>query len=363
MILATGVQFITVLLALVVVGFAGAVAADILRRRRARKQQYIRLLCEMREKALSAGLSAEEWNAFDRLLNRLNRLEALDWVRSRKGFNQLCSALLDRAASEEERRSLGNLLRRVRESLGYGVLAPGQPMESPRELSRGQRVWIGGDGGIFLAGAVASIDEYRCTVAMAIESDLSGIRPGQELKLNYWHENDARYSCSIRPDEVDNKAKLISFSLGTQAVRIQNRAYFRVPYAAPLQAAVYYPVGDAEKSNVSDTGAPTDRQEPDATISGKFRNISAGGCAILSSSPVPTGSRLCFDLPLDDANLPGVTARVLDCVTVEMNRHLLRCCFEDVSEESREIITRTVFRRQREMTREEAGDPGSRGCA
>ncbi|HOV59694.1 MAG TPA: PilZ domain-containing protein [Candidatus Hydrogenedentes bacterium] len=363
MLVNTGIQFITVLLALVVVGFFGAILVDVLRRRRARSQEAARLAGDLRERALKGGLSEEDWAAFERLINRLNRSLVLEWLQSRKGFNRLCSVLLDRASGEDERRSLGNLMRKLRMALGYGVLAPGQPMESPRELSRGQRVWISGEGGLFLAGAVATIDEYRCTVAMAIESDLSGIRPGQELKLNYWHENDARYSCSIWPDEIDNKAKILTFSLGDQAARIQNRAHFRVPFTEPVKATVQYPKGDNEEKSGLDITDKSSFAEPDATLSGKFRNLSAGGCALVGDMAVPTGSCLCFDLLLDDDKLESVIARVLDCVTVERNRHLLRCCFENLSDEDREIITRAVFRRQREMTVEDAGGTGSRGRA
>lgn len=363
MLVNAGIQLVTLLMALVVVGFVGAVVGDVLRRRRARRQETARLASALRARALQGGLSAEDWAMFDRLISRVGQAQAMAWLSHRKGFNRLCSSLLDRASSEEDRRSVGNLMRRVRMAMGYGVLAPGQPMESPRELSRGQRVWISGDGGIFLSGTIASIDEYRCTVAMAIESDLSGIRPGQELKLNYWHENDARYSCPIWPDEVDNRAKLIAFSLEDQAARIQNRAYFRVPYDAYVEAAVRYPAGDDPTSGMPEIWDEAFFAEPDIMLKGKFRNLSAGGCAIAGNTPVPTGSYLRFDLPLDDGKVEGVIACVLDCVTVEPNRHLLRCRFENLTDEDRETITRSVFRRQREMTQDDAGRTGTRDRA
>jgi len=363
MLVNAGIQFVTLLLALVVVGFVAAVVVDVLRRRKIRDQEAARFATNIREKAMQGGLSAEDWAMFDRLIRRVGRAQAMEWLKNRKGFNRLCSALLDRASSEDDRRSVGNLMRRMRMALGYGVLAPGQPMESPRELSRGQRVWISGEGGLFLAGSVASIDEYRCTVAMAIESDLSGIRSGQELKLNYWHENDARYSCPIWPDEVDNKAKLISFSLGDQATRIQNRAYFRVPYGASVEAVIRYPVGDDSMSGTPQSLDASYFAEPDGKLTGKFRNISAGGCAIAGNTPIPAGSFLRFDLQLDDGKVEGVIARVLECVTVDPNRHLLRCRFENLTGEDRETVTRTVFRRQREMTQEDTGGTGTRDRA
>lgn len=332
--------------------FAGAVALELHRRRR---ERGLRLDAEWRavqELAEDRELPGEDWALLQAIIRQYAPGAPYRAVTARKSFDECVAqyiAALQATAPPGELAARGAQLHHIRMQLGLDYVPIGQRIHSTRELREGQVIWAAratGHDPQWISSAVADLDEAFLRLAPARGEALPDYAPGEMLKFRFWRDEDARYVFDA-PLHAVVEGPAWAVAHVRDLKRIQARAHFRIRFEQPVHAAVISAPLDEDYTGLEHRQAVTH-------VRGKLTSLSGGGVAIVFEQPVPAQVllRLSLDLPPHEEHLV-VFVRPVGAQHLPGGRSLLRGRFIALAEESREIITRYVFLKQKQRPRDE----------
>ncbi|MDR2578435.1 MAG: PilZ domain-containing protein [Chitinispirillales bacterium] len=231
------------------------------------------------------------------------------------------------------------LLGGVRRKLGYGSIAPEQPLISTRNLSTGQRVTVsaGGQQDITAGqnGTVSYVGEFYFTVRMSGRAGGGG----SVMAISLLRQSDAAY---IIPAHVKEAAGgEVSFFHTLSFTRNQSRNYMRFDIVLPVKFKLLERIGLD----------PEEVKKEAAVFQTRTFDIGGGGLSFIMAKPLLAGDVLLMSLQLPGRSLGGIKARVLKIIPIEgkaltQYKHLLQ--FNVIEPQQREYIVRFIFDKQRE---------------
>lgn len=342
--------------------FVVAIVGEILRRRYLRVQRVRRAWEEVYRVTQSKELSDTELRLLQTVVTTQCPLDPLGFVTVRRVFNTavekyLASVSHDPARLEQE----GALLRDLRERLGLDFVPIGQPIDTTRDLSRGQVILARSAAdarGSWFKLTVTQLDEAFITAAAdfaGAEHEAPLLKPGDEITCRLWREDDARYAFKsnivrlerARPVPLSSAAAsegnvlpdVIVFSHGTNFQRTQSRAFYRIRHNQPTSVGIVPGPLDGNYEGAA-------LRKPTTHIRARIVSLSAGGMAMETQQPLPQHVLLRATLDMPDTEPVTVTARIVGVSPLSAGRYLVRGSFVDISESERDVIAQYVWRKQ-----------------
>ncbi|HIJ65726.1 MAG TPA: hypothetical protein HPP77_07210 [Candidatus Hydrogenedentes bacterium] len=331
------------LLALILV----AVVAEMLRRRAARQRQLNKEWRLVRDIAEEKGLSNGEWELLRGLIRRWSRLEPLRAVTVRQRFDGcVAEEIAALAARGDERRleQIGLALRDVRVHLGLDYVPFGQRIQSTREISPGQHLWMAPAAQSpprWARLSIASVDEayFHATPHGAERDNMPKFSPGDTVRCRIWREDDARYVFMVSLFRVEEEPPTWVFRHAAELNRMQARAHYRVHYDQSVTVGVVNAPVDDDVENVAERPIIT-------KLRGRVTSLSAGGFALVVQQPLPKQVLLRVTLELPGESPLDMNARIVSTAPISGGRHLIRASYVAATEEQRDVIARYVLQRQ-----------------
>ncbi|MGB9792047.1 MAG: flagellar brake protein [Thermacetogeniaceae bacterium] len=213
---------------------------------------------------------------------------------------------------------------------------------TPEELKINKRVEIIIEKSYY-AGSYPSRVEEILPDAIVLAAPLKRgvvvpLRVGDTIKVNFYGKTGG-YSFTTKVTATSyKKIPLIAVEKPQEFTKIQRRSYIRVPARIPVRFTL-----------LDDQKQPTDLNSSSETI-----DISGGGVALLSSTPIPCGSYLEMELDVPrkgTIRVLGKVARTEEKKTEYGKTTLLGISFVEIDESDRDKIIQYVFEIQREMRR------------
>lgn len=339
---------LTMAMLLLVGLFVGAVLLELYRRRRDRR---LRLLAEwrgVRELCRDRELPGEDWALLRAIIAQYAPDAPYKAVTTRKRFDA-CMAryfeALRATSSEDEITSRGEQLRHIRLQLGLDYVPLGQRIETTRELETGLSIWAAPATGAhpqWRHFAVDAVDEAYFHLKQVGGDEPPDFAAGDRLKCRFWREEDARYVFEAPVHRATTAPPRWTFAHVESLTRNQARAHYRVRFDHAVNAAVLSASRSGEYGDIA-------RRPVVTHVRGRTTSISGGGLALLFEQPVP--SQVLLRVPLTLPNHEGALTVHLHPVSAQPlggGRWLLRGKFVGMDEDTREIITRYVFLKQKQ---------------
>lgn len=342
--------------------FLVAIIGEIVRRRYLRVQRVRRAWEEVYRITRSKELSDTELRLLQTVVSAQCPLDPLGFVTVRRVFNAaveryLASVSHDPARFEQE----GALLRDLRVRLGLDFVPIGQPIDTTRDLSRGQVILAkpaADTRGSWFKLTVTQLDEAYITAAAdfsGAEQEAPLLKPGDEITCRLWREDDARYAfkstivrlehvravppSAIAISEGAALPDVIVFCHGTDFQRTQSRAFYRVRHNQPTSVGIVPGPLDGNYEGAA-------LRKPTTHIRARIVSLSAGGMAMETQQPLPQHVLLRATLDMPDTEPVTVTAQIVGVSSVGAGRYLVRGAFVDISESERDVIAQYVWRKQ-----------------
>jgi len=307
----------------------------------------VRRIAEERE------LSGNEWDLLASLLRRFAPRRPLRALTEYRSFDA-CAAReiqeLARTGGAQAVEARGAALRELRVRLGLDYVPFGRQIQSTRELCAGQILWVARDisSPQWHSMRVAGIDEARFRAEPADEAAPPGFKPGELLRCRMWRDEDARYLFTARLVRIDASANQWVFEHAQELKRVQSRAHYRIRYD---QTAAVSVLQAHEEDDYTDLG-----QRPVlAVLRGRITSLSGGGLAVIVEEALQPSAILRTTLELAGAPPLEVSVRLVSVAPLTRGRHLARGAFVGIAEETRDDITRFVFRQQQLRASETGG--------
>ena len=341
-------QFTLTLAMLLLVGlFAGAVLLEFYRRRRDRQLRLkaewrgVRELCQDRE------LPEDDWNLLKAIIAQYAPGAPYKAVTKRKLFDSCMVRYFRalRATASEEEAQRGVQLRDIRMQLGLDYVPLGQRIQSTRELQTGQSVWAAAAAGPepqWRHFTVARVDEAFFALELVGAEAPPEHRAGGVLKFRFWREEDARYVFDAPLHKVVAKPPSWQVRHVESMTRNQARAHFRVRFDQTTTAGVLSALLSEDYTDLLHRPVVTQ-------VRGRITSLSGGGLAVVFQQPVPKQVllRVPFTVPNHEERL--VThVQPVGMQHLPGGRSLLRGRFVGVDDETRDIITKCIFLKQKQ---------------
>lgn len=326
-----------------------------MRRAGARRRRLAVEMTGVREVAVEKGLSKDEWLVLEDLVLRRSPGDPMRTVTVRQRFNACVTAEMDdlaRDASTGDFAGRGATLRDIRVHLGLDHVPVGQPIESTRDLHRGQSVWMSpvGPGAEWVPTRLALLDEAHLQLRPVDSGLPSSIRPGSRVRCRMWREDDARYVFESSVAEVRQDPPEVLLMHSVSPRRVQSRAHFRIHF---YQSVTFGIVGLPPGGDAGDIS----RVSAGALFRGNVTSLSAGGVAIVAQHDVPVHAAIRFRLDIPGHEPLDMAARVVSTSPLSGGRHMIRAAFLGIGDDVRDVIARHVILQQQQAARGEKGWP------
>lgn len=244
---------------------------------------------------------------------------------------------LDATALEEH----GLRLRDIRQALRLDYIPFGQQLRSTRELPEGQTIWAA-------TGDSMDASWQRLTIARVNEAwfSLGGgpgqgtleVKPGDSVRLRLWREDDARYLIEATVLRVEGAPVRYVFAHTAHVRRVQARAHFRMRCSQAVEITVMSAPRDGNFENAEKRPVIT-------TLRARITSVSAGGLAVMLDQPLP--AQVMFGLPLRlHGSTQQVYCRIVHGAAISRGRYIVRGTFVNMSDETRDEISRFTALRQ-----------------
>jgi c-di-GMP-binding flagellar brake protein YcgR len=228
--------------------------------------------------------------------------------------------------------ALPDVLRNLREALGFDRLQAHVPLLTTRELPEGLAVDVEAHH-----GRIAHVDESVFDIELR---EGSGPRVGSEVVVRFSRSRDARYELHCRVLQTlpgpAGSGSTLTLSHDEAPTRNQMRQFVRVTVARPATLQVVKWPGPAQGQR---------------EFAGILRDLSAGGTLMTTETPLPAGVivKVNFQAAGDSFSLTAVN------VTTRRNEHEIRCHLEftAVSKGERDRLLAAVAKIQRAERRGE----------
>jgi hypothetical protein len=294
------------------------------RQRRIRKLRHV-----VADKSLEKHLNADEARLFERIALRLGAYPGF------RGFEEQADRLLRKGVDAE-------VLRSVRDKMGYGNPPPGHHLFSSRACSVGQDVTLTDARHVWKAGVIA-VDERALTLKVPDDAART-LKPDAEVKVSFWRELDARYFFITTVRYANDKpVPIVRLDHAMKMDRYQDREFYRADVDWTLDATRI----DAATYAESLTGrAPAAKGEPLAL---RLADISPGGFRVLSVPGLGVQDHLVVTVPVSGHHAPLVVhARV-----IALEPNAIRCEFLGLTLQEQDAIHHEILKKRR------GGQPGS----
>ena len=326
--------------------FLAAIGLELLRRWRRRRRQMtdewglVEAIC--RENLLDD----EEAQCLGELIERWAPEAPLRVATDPRRFDRCVEEemnALSAQGSAQQFKEAGALLRRVRERLESGWRPRRQGVRTTRDLPAGQVVWVSPTTSStprWYAATIEDVDEAYLHLSASKENKERPPRfsPGDELRCRLSRPNDALYAFTTAGAGGVGDARVWLLFHATRLDRSQSRAYFRVPYTERAALAMLGPADGPD-------GGPSVVKP----LSGVFRDLSAGGFAVLVHESPGEHALLAARFEFTGQEPLLVRARIIDVRPVSSGRYLVRAEFVDMDEDAQDAIARYVLHRQQPM--------------
>lgn len=257
---------------------------------------------------------------------------------------------LSATADQETIERRGAQLRDVRTRLGLDYVPLGQRILSTRELYTGQILWAcpaSGREPRWFQLKTASVDEANFHVKPVGNDDSPEFQSGDIVKFRLWREDDARYLFEARIASRESDPLRWRVEHAVSLTRSQARAYYRIRFDDTVQISILNaPLGDRIEG--------LETSPPVTQMFGRITSLSGGGLAVSFQQPMPKQMvmRVPFKLPgLDQLIVAHV--RPTGAQNIGGGRSLVRGKFVGMDEETRDVITRYVFLKQKQSASDE----------
>jgi hypothetical protein len=319
---------------LLLLGLAvGLQLAGVLRRRRARRSGFHRLLA-------GRGVSDDDLRYAVELAAR-SEVEPLRLVTHLDLFEHATARALDPGAPGAE--AAARRIRRLRRALGYDRLPAHAPLLSTRELTPGTAVDVAGT-----PGTITEVDEQAFTVEVR---ERPGSTVGGQVGLTLNHAREARYTLDCRLAAAQPRATggwLLRLEHDEQPARQQQRAYARVEVDTPV----------ALRPEASWPGLAALH----GAVEGRLVDLSGGGAKAVSPVALPVGSLVHLAFQVGRAGFEDLLAVVLSSEPAAEGRRQLQLEFTGRPGPERERLVVALVEHElqlRAADRTAAPPPGS----
>lgn len=325
----------------------GVVALELFRKRRRVGARLDREWETIRDLAAERGLSEEQVELIKGLIERHAPRNALKLVTLRQHFDGCVEAEMALYSKDRDRgpfAKMGQELRDIRLRLGLDFVPVGQKISSTRDLIPGQSIWLGpvsDRSANWVRSVVGVVDEAYFEVAVADRKAASVLKlpMGENARFRLLRDGDGhyRFECEVVRPETAPPGWVF---LHTSALkREQMREYFRVSFNHRVRIGVLDGSLSGDLSDIHNREAVT-------TLSGRFLNLSAGGCALLIEQPVPKQVLLRIQLKLPEIGVLPVEASIVSNEPAARGQFLVRAEFVELDGETQDFIERYVMQRQ-----------------
>jgi len=255
-----------------------------------------------------------------------------------QGIERIVQDALSIKHDEADLQALEDLLQSLRKKMHYGILEPGLPITSTRNLSPGQSVWILGPKKTILGEAsVALVRELYFTVKL-VGNDF-GRHPAFEspVRMAFTRKADGIYGIEVPLVSFDPAGGTIKCRHTLSFKRNQLRQDVRVE--TDLMISI--------RRIASEKGKTTDS----APFMVKMSDLSGGGLAFVSEQTLATGDTIIVNAATPKLTIAGVQAKVLAVSRRAGSQQVLHHArFVNIDFEKKEKIVKYVFNRMRELT-------------
>lgn len=249
------------------------------------------------------------------------------------------------SAAEEQITRMNSLLTGVRGKLGFRPPPRGLAMNSTRELSFGQLVYLVFPTERFLEASVAEVDETKLVVV--VNGNFPRHLPlltGSPVMIHFNRAGDARYAGSafVLKTWADEDDVYLTVSHADNLRRDQRRKDFRVD---ENRAICLWVMPEPAEDSIDDRDKIEDMIPDRASL----EDISGGGASIVFKRELPVNQRLYVNLdPTKIYGLPVVKATVIRATRRSgLSSWSLSVRFEDLRPSERQRIVRHVFTQER----------------
>ncbi|MBI5095782.1 MAG: PilZ domain-containing protein [Candidatus Hydrogenedentes bacterium] len=323
---------------------------------RRRTERAARIRAEWRvvdEIARDKGLSSEQRDLLDSIVQRHSAEAPLRAFTVRQHFEDCVEremTAIQGKADEGEFERVGQVLRDVRLHLGLDFIPFGQRINSTRELNSGQVIWMARAGGAsseWLRASVVEVDEAVFRVVPPDDSTAATRRAfaaGDTIQCRMWRDEDARYAFNATLARVETHPPGWVLRHATQVNRTQSRAHYRVQHDQSCTVGILEGPVDGDTARVKERRAIT-------KMRGRITSLSAGGVAILTYQAVPRQVLLRISVDLPGYEVFETEARIISSSALSAGRWLIRASFVNIEEDKRDSIAHYVLDRQQPLTR------------
>jgi c-di-GMP-binding flagellar brake protein YcgR len=298
------------------------------------------------EIATEKQLTPQSWNILSSFIRKYSPKAPLRVLTVRQHFDSCVEKDIAHVESKRSRELLekrAQAIYDIRVQLGLDYTAFGQRINSTREMHRGQPVWImhkQTTDSTWYRMAVTSMDEAFFQLTPHEPAAPPKMRENETIRCQMWRENDARYDFEARIERIIEHPPLWELKHTSTFNRIQARAYFRIHFDQNTNVAILNAPVDGDMSDAA-------LRQPILRIRGRITSLSGGGFAVIVTQPVPMQVLLRITLELGPENGPlEVVGRLVGSNPMAAGRYLLRAAFVNITEETREVITKYIFKTQ-----------------
>ena len=325
-----------------------AILLELFRRRAVKRRQIDREWRLIEQIVEEKQLSEEEANLLRALIRRWSPKEPIRAVTARHYFD-LCveeeMKVLAAQAGQEQMQRVGHTLRSIRTYLGLDYVPFGQRIQSTRELTPGQHLFVAPADQPqprWLRLVVSTVDEASFTVVRHGngEQEQPTFAPGDAVRCRMWREDDARYVFTVTLIRFEEGPPLWTFRHANELSRMQARGHCRVRYEQGTTVGVINAPLDDDLEGL--------RARPIAArLKGRITSLSAGGFALVLQQPLPKQVFLRVGIDLPQEPPLELHARIVQSAPISGERYLVRASFAGIRDEERDQIARYVLYRQR----------------
>lgn len=255
------------------------------------------------------------------------------------------------AESGETLARRGAQLRDLRSRLGLDYVPIGRRIHSTRELYDGQILWGSPASGLeprWFHFKTLKVDEAFFYLAAVGHDGTPEFIPDELVKFRMWREDDARYLFETTICQKEKEPRVWRVNHADSLTRNQARAHYRIRFDATVPIGILNGTPDEHPINM-------DTNEAVTQIYGRITSLSGGGMAVHFQQPVPKQVLMRVPFQLSDSGHPIVAyVRPTSAQNVGGGRSIVRGRFVAMDDETRDVITRYIFLKQKQSASEDS---------
>ena len=293
-----------------------------------------RAAARFHHRARAKGLSPDQGRLLLRLARRQGAIEPVEVLRSAARFDRCVHG----NGRPVDRETAGELAR-IRATLGFDRLLPGDHLRTTRQLGRGDRLLLRRADGADEAGVpwvVESPDEHALIATPLLadaDAGVNGWRAGERVEVQFRQGREMTYGfvTDVLAAEAASRRLLLRH---TQRIeRVQHRSFFRLSAQFPIVLLV----GE---------GTPPRDVEGATRVEGSVLDIGGGGLCVRVPVAVPVNSHLIVD-PAFAGPFPLAAVKCRVVATLDRGEEVhLRLRFVELASAVETAIVRSIYRRQ-----------------